>query len=273
MESTENYKFDFGLVLSGGGAKGFAHLGVIQALNENGIYPEIISGTSAGAFAGVLYADGYSPKEILTFFKERKFQEFAEFGIPQAGFFKSTRLHSFLKTHLRAHNFDDLKIPLRIIATDIEEGRYKEFAQGDLVSAVVASCSVPIVFSPVELEGHHYVDGGLLKNFPVSNIRKECRIVFGVNVSPIRTERFKNSMKYVAERSFHYMSASNTIQDRKLCNYLIESSDLSKYSMFDLEHIDEIYMTGYSLTMKYLDDEKQNLERDLLKIQVEKKDR
>lgn len=260
--NNKSTSYDFGLVLSGGGAKGFAHVGVLKALDEFGLKPDIIAGTSAGAFAGVLYADGHSPDEIISFFKERKFQEFAEFGIPKAGFFKSTRFHSFLKTHLKARNFDELEIPLRAIATDIEKGEMKVFKRGDLVSSVIASCTVPLVFSPIEIEGSHYVDGGLLKNFPVSVIRKECRLIFGVNVSPIRPSIFKNSMKYVAERAFHYMSSSNTIQDRKSCDYLLESADLTSYSMFDLEHVDEIYQTGYRLAKDYLEENKTKLITD-----------
>lgn len=266
MEQRNDHKYNIGIALSGGGAKGFAHLGILQALNDNGIHPEVISGTSAGAFAGVLYADGHKPKDIISFFKERKFQEFAEFGIPQAGLFKSTRFHSFLKVHLKARNFDDLNTPLRVVATDIAEGQYKVFSQGDVVSAVVASCSVPIIFSPVEIAGHHYVDGGLLKNFPVSPIREDCKVVFGVNVSPIRRLNYRNSMKYVAERSFHYMSSSNTFQDRKLCDFLIESPNFSEYSMFDLEHVDEIYTAGYNLATEYIKTEQKRIDKILKDI-------
>lgn len=264
----QNIKFDLGIVLSGGGAKGFAHLGVLQALNEKGIFPEIISGTSAGAFAGVFYADGYQPKEIVSFFKQKKFQEFAEFGIPHGGFFKTTRFHSFLKSHIKARAFSELKIPLHVAATDIEEGVLKIFTEGDLISAVVASCTVPLVFAPVEIDGHYYVDGGLLKNFPVSTIRKECRMIVGVNVSPIRPLTYRQSLKYVAERSFHYMSSSNTFQDRKLCDYLIESPDLSNYSMFDLDNVDEIYTLGYNLASRYLEDEKHRLAEDSIQTKL-----
>lgn len=265
MKNKEHLQFDIGLALSGGGAKGFAHVGVLKALDEFNLQPEIISGTSAGAFAGVLYADGHTPDEIISFFKERKFQEFAEFGIPKGGFFKSTRFHSFLKKHLRSRNFDELKIPLRVVATDIEQGEMKIFEKGDVVSAVIASCTVPIVFSPIEVSGHYYVDGGLLKNFPASIIRQESKVLFGVNVSPIRPSEFKNSMTYVAERAFHYMSASNTIQDVDMCDYLIESSDLTAYSMFDLEHVDEIYQMGYTLGKNYIEQHKEQIEQDLRK--------
>lgn len=262
----EKSTYKLGLTLSGGGAKGFAHLGVLQALNEKGLYPEIISGTSAGAFAGVLYADGHSPQEILSFFQKKVFREFAEFTIPHGGFFKSDRFRSFLKKHLRAKTFEDLKVPLYVTATDIEHGESKTFTSGSLIPAVIASCSVPIIFRPVEINDHYYVDGGLFKNFPVSTIRRECNKIIGVNVSPITKAEFRSSIKYIAERSFHYMSGSNTLLDRNLCDYLIESSLLSKYSMFDLDHVDEIYQAGYDLTMAFFEEKKNTLTKDFPNI-------
>ncbi|WP_165042469.1 patatin-like phospholipase family protein [Dysgonomonas sp. ZJ709] len=268
MKVDDKDKFKLGIALSGGGAKGFAHLGVLQALNDNGLFPEVVSGTSAGAFAGVLYADGYSPQEILSFFKKKVFREFAEFTIPQGGFFKSTGFQSFLKKHLRAKTFEDLQIPLRVVATDIEYGKSMVFTSGPLIPAVVASCSVPIIFRPVEIDEHYYVDGGLFKNFPVSTIRRECIKIIGVNVSPIRVMEYKNSLKYVAERSFHYMSGSNTLLDRNLCDYLIESTDLSKYSMFDLEHVEDIYQSGYDLVVDMFKEKKESLEKDFANIVV-----
>ncbi len=264
--SSDKNKYKLGIALSGGGAKGFAHLGVLQALNEKGLYPEVISGTSAGAFAGVLYADGHSPKEIISFFKEKAFKEFAEFTIPHGGFFKSDRFQSFLKKHLRAKTFEDLKIPLHVITTDIEHGESRVFSTGSLIPAVIASCSVPIIFRPVEINKHYYVDGGLFKNFPVSTIRRECNKIIGVNVSPLTKAEFKSSIKYIAERSFHYMSVSNTLLDRNLCDYLIESASMSQYSMFDLDHVEEIYQTGYDLTLKFFDDKKEKLRVDFPKM-------
>ncbi|MDR2954050.1 MAG: patatin-like phospholipase family protein [Prevotella sp.] len=258
--------YHLGIALSGGGAKGFAHLGVLQALNERGLFPEVISGTSAGAFAGVLYADGHTPSEILEFFKKKVFREFAEFTIPHGGFFKSDGFRSFLRKNLRARTFESLKIPLHVIATDIEHGESKVFSSGSLINAVIASCSVPIIFRPVEINEHYYVDGGLFKNFPVSTIRRESHKIIGVNVSPITKAEFRSSIKYIAERSFHYMSGSNTLLDRNLCDYLIESTSLSKYSMFDLEHVEEIYQAGYDLTVDFFNDNKELLKKDFPEI-------
>ena len=258
----ENPNYKLGIALSGGGAKGFAHLGVLQALNERGLYPEIVAGTSAGAFAGVFYADGREPREIISFFKETKFKEFAQFTMPKGGFFKTAGFESFLKKHLRARKFENLKIPLRVITTDIEHGTSHVFTHGELIPTIIASCSVPIIFTPREINSHYYVDGGLFKNFPVSTIRKDCSRIVGVNVSPITAMEYKPSIKYIIERSFHYMSGSNTLLDRNLCDYLIESAGLSKYSMFDLEHVDEIYQAGYDLATAYLDENSKKLVKD-----------
>ncbi len=270
--SSEKDIYKLGITLSGGGAKGFAHLGVLQALNDNGLFPEIISGTSAGAFAGVLYADGYPPKEILKFFKKKVFREFVEFTIPHGGFFKSDGFRSFLEEHLNADCFEDLKIPLCVVATDIEHGESHVFKSGSLIPAVIASCSVPIIFRPVEINGHYYVDGGLFKNFPVSTIRKECRKIIGVNVSPITKAEYKSSIKYIAERSFHYMSGSNTLLDRNLCDYLIESLSLSQYSMFDLDHVEEIYQAGYDLTIKFFEENGESIKKDFPEFSFVTKD-
>ncbi|NDV65142.1 patatin-like phospholipase family protein [Bacteroides sp. 224] len=250
MADTKKYKL--ALVLSGGGARGFAHLGALQALNEKGIYPDIIVGTSAGALAGALYADGYTPLEIIGLFKKMKFTEFTEFTLPKEGFFKSTRFRAFMRKHLRAKQFEELKMPLWAVASDIEYGESHVFSKGDLISAVVASCSIPIVFTPVEIDGHHYVDGGLFANFPVSMIRRKCEKLIGVNVSPMNHTEYTRSLKYIIERTFYSLTTSNSIIDRELCDVLIESCEIAEYSMYDLEHAETIYQKGYEMAMNAL---------------------
>lgn len=245
-----------GLALSGGGSKGFAHLGVLKAMEEKGIRPDIISGTSAGAFAGVLYADGNDPEEILSFFDKKAFKEFAELTIPHTGIFKADRFKQFLKKHLKARTFEELKIPMKIVATDIVEGSSVVFDKGPLIPAVLASCAYPIVFTPVEINDVHYVDGGLFMNFPVRPIRTDCQTIIGVNVSPLTKQKFKNSLLYIAERSFHYISVSNSLADRNLCDLLIESEDLSQYAMFSLDHSKDIFDFGYELTKQEFEKER-----------------
>lgn len=246
----EEYKYKLGLALSGGGAKGFAHIGVLKAMDEQGLHPDIIAGTSAGAFAGVLYADGNSPDEIMSFFKKKSFKEFAELTIPHTGIFKTDRFKRFLKTHLKAKTFEDLQIPMKIIATDLANGTSVVFDRGPLIPAVIASCAFPIIFTPALINEVYYVDGGLFKNFPVTPIRFDCETVIGVNVAPLTKQEYKNSLLYIAERSFHYMSVSNSFADRKLCDILIETNALSKYAMFTLDHTQEIANIGYEAAQK-----------------------
>ena len=246
----EEYKYKLGLALSGGGAKGFAHIGVLKAMDEQGLHPDIIAGTSAGAFAGVLYADGNSPDEIMSFFKKKSFKEFAELTIPHTGIIKTDRFKRFLKTHLKAKTFEDLQIPMKIIATDLANGTSVVFDKGPLIPAVIASCAFPIIFTPALINEVYYVDGGLFKNFPVTPIRFDCETVIGVNVAPLTKQEYKNSLLYIAERSFHYMSVSNSFADRKLCDILIETNALSKYAMFTLDHTQEIANIGYEAAQK-----------------------
>jgi NTE family protein len=241
-----NYDYFLGYALSGGGAKGFAHLGALRLLEKCGLKPDIIAGTSAGALAGVLYADGYHPDEIADLFRKKEFREFVELTIPKTGFLKSTGLHSFLKKNLRAKRFEELKIPFYAIATDWNRGTTVIFSNGDdLVDAVVASCSIPIIFNPQYIHGVPYVDGGLLKNFPVSVIRKQCKYVIGINVALMIPPAEKDNIRTMLERTFNLMATSNTLFDKAYCDILIETKGIEKLSMFDLRNQKTIMDAGY----------------------------
>lgn len=242
----KSYDHFLGYALSGGGAKGFAHLGVLKVLEKCGLKPDVIVGTSAGALAGVFYADGYHPDEIVELFRKKEFREFVEFTIPKTGFLKSTGLHNFLKKNLRAKRFEELQIPFYAVTTDWDRATTVSFSNGDdLIDAVVASCSIPIVFHPQMIHDVPYVDGGLLKNFPVSVIRKKCKYVIGVNVSLILPPPEKNNIRRMLERTFNLMSNSNTFIDKAYCDILIETKGIEKYSIFDLQNQLKIMEAGY----------------------------
>ena len=127
---------------------------------------------------------------------------------------------------------------------------YHEFREGPLVDAVTASCSIPIIFSPVTINGVHYVDGGLFHNFPVSIIREECERIIGVNVSPMVPQKYKQPLFHIAERSYHYMFRANTLEDREMCDVLIEAEEFGKYKTFDLENVDQIARIGYAAAVR-----------------------
>lgn len=242
----KSYDYFLGYALSGGGAKGFAHLGALKVLEKYGLKPDVIAGTSAGALAGVFYADGYNPDEIAELFSKKEFKEFVELTIPKSGFLKNTGLHSFLKKNLRAKRFEDLQIPFHAVATDWDRACTVTFSNGDdLVDAVVASCSIPILFTPQVIHGVSYVDGGILKNFPVTVIRKKCKNVIGVNVSLVIPSSEKNNIRKMMERTFNLMSNSNSLFDKTFCDILIETKGIEKYSMFNLQNQEAIMEAGY----------------------------
>ena len=261
---TKAPKFKLGVALSGGGVRGFAHLGVLQAMNEFGLRPDIITGTSAGSLAGAFYADGYSPAEVMALFKKVTFGEFASTTIPRDGFFKITGLRAFLEKHLRAKTFEELNTPLRVVASDIEKGETVVISSGEIAPAVVASCTFPIVFTPVKIGGRYLVDGGLFMNLPVSIIREECEKIIGVNVSYTTTMPYNRSLKYIIERSLHHLMASNALADREDCDYLIESEDITKFPLFELDNAKQIYQKGYEVSSNYFEQHKKQLAHDFM---------
>lgn len=249
-------KYSIGYALSGGGARGFAHLGAIQALMEKGIKPDMISGVSAGSLAGVFIADGYEPKEIMEMFKHLRFTEFTKFTLPLSGISKTSGIVSFLKDHIKAQKFEDLKIPLVVVATDFDNGKTVSFSKGPLLLPIAASCSFPVVFTPTVINKVNYIDGGLFKNFPVSSIRDQCDTVIGINVSPLSQEKAKNNLIGVVEKCIHYVLDATTLQDTPLCDILIKPVEVARYSIFDVKQSKKIFDVGYQETLKVLEETK-----------------
>ncbi len=195
-------QYNIGLVLSGGGARGFAHLGVIEALNEVGIRPDVISGTSAGAIIGVLYADGHTPTEILKMMNGGSRLDFMRPALPREGLLQISGIMKILKSCLNSKKFKDLKIPLFVAATDMNNGKAVYFSEGDLLDPVIASASIPVLFQPVKIDDISYVDGGVLDNLPVRPIENKCRILIGSFVNPIGYMEKVSGLINIAERTF-----------------------------------------------------------------------
>ena len=248
----DNRPYKIGVALSGGGIKGLCHAGVLKALEEQGIRPDIISGVSAGAVVGALYADGYTPDEIAVLFEDVRFRSMTRIRIPDGGFFKTDIFQKFLSTKLRSKTFEELRIPLRVVATNLDQGKSVTFSTGKLIEPIVASCCVPVLFSPKIINGIHYVDGGVLKNFPVSTIRKDCDKVIGINASPMVADKYKPSIINVATRSYHFMFKANILHDKDLCDLLIEPVDMGNYETFDVDKGREIFELGYQSARQIL---------------------
>lgn len=254
-ESKSHKKYRLGYALGGGGAKGFAHLGAFKVFDQYGIKPDIIAGTSAGALAGVLYADGFAPEEIADLFRGHKLMDFAEISLFSGGILKPSGVAKMLKKNLRAKNFEQLQIPFVAVATNWETAEVTAFREGDdLVSAVVASCTVPIVFQPIKINGVHYVDGGVLKNLPVSVIREDKECIVGINLYQLSPFDPSLSIKNSAMRYFEIISKANMREDIELADILIDMEGLKDYKMFELNAIDEIVGQGQETTSTVIND-------------------
>lgn len=247
-------KYNIGLVLSGGGARGFAHLGVMEALNEAGIYPHIVSGTSAGALAGVLYCDGYTPKEILKIMNSHSRLDYMRPAMPRDGILQISGITKILENNLRAKTFEELKIPLFVTATDLNNGKAVYFNEGPLIDPVIASSSIPVLFKPVIINNIHYVDGGVLDNLPVKPIKNLCNYIIGSHVNPIGYEERINGLISVAQRTFMLSVSKEVVEKSKEFNLLIVPLELKNFGILDPEKANEIFKIGYKVTKEELKD-------------------
>jgi len=245
-------KYKTGIVLSGGGTRGFAHLGVLQALNDNGIYPEIISGVSAGAIVGALYCDGKKPEESLNFLTNHKIFQYLDFRVPTQGLVEMKSFEKKLKEKIEAEYFEDLEMPLLVFAVDMNNAKLVQFDKGDLITAVKASSSIPIVFPPVKINDIYYSDGGIIENFPIEPLENICEEIIGVNVNPIGYEdNFSNLLK-VAERTFHISIRTRIIERKDMCSLFIEPKGLDKFSLLNISSGPELFKTGYDEAISVL---------------------
>jgi len=223
-----------GLALGGGGAKGLAHIPMLETLDELGIRPAIIAGTSIGAVIGVLYAAGLSGAKIRSLIEQFLVDEDAAekniFALPQSlrwldfidpalangGLLDSGDFIEFLGEATPARRFRDLEIPLRIVAADLQSGEQVILKSGDLLPAVQASMAVPGVFPPVELDGRVLVDGGVANPLPYDLLLDECDVVVAIDVSGNREIHNDKELSYIGVLMHTFHTMSNNILREKL---------------------------------------------------------
>jgi len=251
-------KKGLGLVLSGGGARGAAHIGVIKALEEHKIVPTHIAGTSAGAIVGALYAAGVSWSEILNFFKTIPLFSTSRYARNKPGFINSEKFYDDLKKYFPKDEFEALEKPLFVTATDVINGTLKFFNTGKLIKPVIASASFPGVFTPTDIDGYFYIDGGTLNNFPVEPLKKVCERIIGVYVNPLKKINIKDLRHSftVVERAYKIKAASESLLKFPECDLVIYPEDLINYGTFGMNNVDAIFELGYTTTIKNLELEK-----------------
>ncbi len=237
----------YNLVLSGGGARGFAHLGVIKALEEKGVSFAAISGASSGAFIGALLCDGYSIDEIKEICKDANRLTRINFHFTQ-GLLSMESLTNILLKHLRSKTFDELKYPLYVAVTDLNDGKQVIIKEGKIIDAIIASASIPILFPTAFINGIPYADGGISGNLPVEPFLHSSLKTIGIHVNQFGTYNSSDTIITQIERIIHLGIKSTVLREMQQVDLLIEPDELKTYGLFDTKKINEIIQTGYEYT-------------------------
>lgn len=267
-EKTQKKKHKTGIVLSGGGAKGYAHIGALMALEERGIEPSIIAGTSMGAIIGIFYAAGYHGKEIYNIVVEEKFDSLFTvitpvIGISKLGISSHKNVYEVFRKYMPGDDFDLLEKPLAVCATDLVTGEGRYFNSGKhLHDAVIASSSIPGVFEAVKIDNGIYVDGGLIDNLPAKTIRESCEYLIGIDVNPTPPEppKLENKADLIAQ-TFHTIVHNSALEGRRLCDFLVEPQISNKYNEFSFKEFKEICNIGHDIMAEFLDNHPEAVEK------------
>lgn len=254
-------KIKIGIALSGGGVRGIVHIGVLAALHEHDIYPDIVSGASAGSLAGVYYCSGKTIEEMMRFVTQNSFFKMFSFGFRRGGISSMRRLKRKLKKYIDARTFEELELPLSVAISNLNTGKVEYIDSGELLDVIVASCSVPILFKPVKIGDYKFVDGGLLANAPVQPLLGKANFTIAVNLIP-RVEvsnKDLNSLLGVAMRCFDLSALNNINPHLKKCDIIIEPKLLYRYSRFSVKNVEELFNLGYDEAINMMDDIKHKI--------------
>ncbi|MFI3297179.1 MAG: patatin-like phospholipase family protein [bacterium] len=278
-----------GIVLSGGSALGYAHVGALQALEDYGIKPQYVAGTSMGAIIGAFYAAGYTPQQILQLIQDKKLNSVNKLLSPQSAFFNTgvsshDVLISTMKELIPHNSFDSLELDFSLCVTNLDKGYFEYKTSGDnLAQYVAASASIPGVFETQVIDGINYVDGGILNNLPAEVLHdKKCQYIIGVDVipfvedaldavkqtSPDRTsllnlidlKQNSNSLD-VMMWSLRLVQVENSKPGREYCDWVIDSYAILDYHEFNFSKYIEIYQYGYKAVVDYIRSHPQMLKK------------
>ena len=207
-----------GLALGGGAARGFAHVGVIQVLEEAGIRPALVSGTSAGSLVAAFYASGKNGLQLQQIAETMDEATFADWMLPifNRGFLRGDALAKYVQQQVAGRKIEDMTLPLGIVATDLNSGLGVLFQRGDTATAVRASSAIPAVFLPVKIAGREYVDGGLVSPVPVRYARQMgADLVIAVDISSAPEVNAASDTLQILLQTFTIMAKSiNTLELR-----------------------------------------------------------
>ncbi|WP_443936627.1 patatin-like phospholipase family protein [Pedobacter sp. MW01-1-1] len=241
-----------GIVLSGGGIRGIAHLGVLKAFSNFGITFSHISGTSAGSIAGAFFAAGIDPQEGLNIFLKTKLWRFVRPAVGSLGLINIEKTALILKEYFPEDSIENLKIPLTIAAVNFSQGKLIYFNKGPLIRAIHASSCIPGIFKPIMIDNQMYVDGGILNNFPVEPLLETCDYIIGSSCNHLKPVNEITGITKLMGRA-GVMSINHDMERKaKFCNVMIEPKGLGAISTFDMERAEEIYWIAHEEALQVI---------------------
>lgn len=233
------------LVLSGGGVRGYAHVGAIMALYELGVRFSAVSGGSSGAIIGAFICDGYEPREIEEIIKKEE----PAVGMNLRGFRRGMLTFDpvarLLGKYLRSKTFEELSIPLFVGATDLITGRQHIFSSGEIIPALCASSALPVLLPAPEINGIPYGDAGMSNNLPVEPLVGKPGKIIGIHVNPVQPFTRNNGLIGIIDRSMHIIVGNNIRPAASLCDIFIEPPGLMKFHLLQRKKAKEIIRAGY----------------------------
>lgn len=243
-----------GLALGSGGARGFAHLGVIKVLVENGIPIDYIAGSSMGSLVACFYGAGIEMDRLYKLSTAFKRKYYLDFTVPKMGFIAGKRVKELIRVFTKGKRLEELMIPVSVVATDLKTGEKVVFQRGPIAEAVRASISIPGIFVPEKQNGRLLVDGGVVDRVPVSVVKEMgADIVIGVDVSRVKTNADISTIYDVIMQSLDIMQME-LVKYRQVASDIMIRPRVEEYSSRAFTNIDEIILKGEEEAKKHLDE-------------------
>lgn len=250
-------KKKIGLALSGGAARGFAHVGVLKALREHGIPVDMIAGSSAGSVVAGAFAAGMTPDEIAQMGREVRWLKISRPSFSAKGLLSNAPLEVFINRNFPVRTFEDLRFPFCAVACDIETGEEIVLTEGDLAPAIRASCAIPGVFTPVEDDkGRTLVDGGVVAPVPTRAVREMgADVVIAVDVLASGSTKWgkpKSLVGVIFQAAMMLLRAASKLQDYHAEVTIIPQ--VAHIRIDDLTKMDELIAAGYAAALEKIDE-------------------
>jgi NTE family protein len=256
-----------GLVLGGGAARGFAHVGVLRVLEDEGIPVDLVVGTSVGSLVGALYADGYDARALEALARDLDRDDFFDFSLTPAlfgtGLATGQRLERWMTNHLRARNIEQLARRYAAVATDLDDGSAVVLDRGDVARAVRASSAIPGVFEPVAMGGRLLVDGGVVANLPVAIARRlGADVVIAVDVTEVAGKAQPANFVEVVMRAVTILTHAGVEESARAADVLVTPA-VGEVGLLDFSAKDRAIGTGIAAARAKLPELRRAVQRQV----------